>query len=544
MATVGQTAFAGVNPNPGQFAAIQNGANSNSLVNQLFGASNVFKAPTNTSTPQTITQSPNVQAASSAVKSPSAPSNASVASLLMGPLATAPTAQTTSQAGSGSVPYTPPQTTSPVINTPSATNPTSNPNANYTAGAAQTVNTPAAVQQLSNAGISTAPTGATVASTPATQASLIQQEEDLINKQNSQQEGLTSQEQTLENNFANMNAGILSQPGEIGYQTGRQAQLQNTEQQGLAQLEQSQADLAAYEQPQLAALGTAANQLGPQSQEITAPAGAVTTLANSGQQFSNPIYEPASGAYQALSPQPNGTLGQPSTAGQASQYAVKQGDSLTSIAAANGLTTAQLEAANPQIANVNLIKPGDNITIPASGTGNTAFSGGIAVGQAALGQQQAVNQAALAQARGIQQNITNLLQQNPTLNASPAALGNAITQWANSTAVPSGPYVNLLNDLQEYANTIAPVLGVGGSVTDNKTAIATQMVPVLASGGTIQQALANLDANAVTKINAVPAAAQNASIPAQSQGGNSTRGTITAGGYTFVQNAQGQWVAQ
>lgn len=545
MATLGQNAFG--NPgNPGQFAAIQNGANSNSLVSQLFAAK-----PMTTSTPQTI-------AASSAVKNVNAPSNAtpfnggstpngsfsgtptpttaqptnaSLASLLMGPLGTSSPA--TANTPTTTYPQAPIAQT--VVDNSGGT---ANPNANYT-GLGPNGNTPISapagtpVSNQSTQTTSTAPTGINTATGDLTQQGLLTQEEGLISNQNSEQAGLTSQEQTLENNFANMNAGILSQPGEIGYQTGRQAELQQTENTGLAALEGSQAQLAAYEQPQLAALQNAASQLSPQSQEITPPAGGVTTLANTGQQFSNPIYEPASSAVQAYSPQPNGTPGQPSTVGQASQYTIKSGDTLDNIAAANGTTEAALLAANPQITNPNNISAGASLTIPASGTGNTAFSGGIAAGQAVTGQQQVANQTALAEARTVQSSINTLLADNPTLNTNPDAARNAIQAWAQSTAVPTGPYVNLLNDLQEYANTIAPVLGVGGAPTDNKIAIAQQLIPLLASGQTIQQAIQNLDSIAVGKINAVPAAAQNAAQPAQAQT-TSTGNSSTAGSWAWT----------
>lgn len=518
--------------NPGQFSAIQNGAKQGSLVSQLFGG-------TNSSTPATAKP----LAAASSVKNPNAPTTAAlltsalpktlapapapapVASGLSinssGNLLTPPTNQpvtshtvTDSQGNTITQKYATPTTQAPTgQDTVDNSGGTANPNYNFMNPASPAPGgTPV-----------TPPTSALGSAQPSspTQASALAAVNDLIQKQNSEQSGLTEQEKELETNFANMDAGILTQPGEIGYQTGRQAQLQQTENTGLAALEGTQAELAAYENPQLTALQAEAGQLSPQNQEITPPAGGVTTLANTGQQFSNPIYEPASGAYSALSPQPGGTSGQPSTAGQASQYTVKSGDTLDNIAAANGTTEAALLAANPQIKDKNMIQAGANITIPAA-PGNTAFSGGIAAGQATAGQNQVQMQTALGQARSIQTQIGSLLQSDPTLNSSPAAVGNAIKQWASSTQVPTGPYVNLLNDLQEYANTIAPVLGVGGAPTDNKIAIATQLIPSLASGQTIQQAIANLDAIAVGKINAVPGAAANANSPAQVQTPQST----------------------
>src|SRR3954465_6470079 len=66
MATIGQNAFQ--TPTAlNQFQAIQNGANKNTLVNQLF-AGKPMTAPLTTSTPQVI-------AASSKVASPTAPTN-------------------------------------------------------------------------------------------------------------------------------------------------------------------------------------------------------------------------------------------------------------------------------------------------------------------------------------------------------------------------------------------------------------------------------------------------------------------------------------
>lgn len=509
MATLGQNAFG--NPgNPGQFTAIQNGANSNSLVSQLFGNKPVnFATPMTTSTPP-IASSPNVQAATSQVKNPALPSNATQASLLMGPLATAPTAQTTAQVGSGSTPYVAPQSTTPVVNTPSATNPTSNPNANYSAGITQT-NTGAGTPVTTP--VPAASTAASVTGQPLTQQGLLGQQQALIAQQDSQQANLTSQEQALATQLGQQNQNVLTSGDEIGLGTGLMGQLQNNYTSAEGALENQQARLAQYEQPQLAALGTSASQLSPQNQAITPPAGGVTTIANTGQQYSNPIYEPASSAVQAYSPQPNGTAGQPSTAGQASQYAVKQGDSLTSIAAANGMTAAQLEAANPQITNPNLITPGENITIPPSNTGNTAFTGGEVAGQAAAGTNVVNLKGALASAISIHGQITQLLAANPQLNSSPVGLANQLNQYLNTGVIPNGPYTQLIQDLTDYAATASAALGYGGAPTDSKAILSQSLVPTLAAGGTLDAALTNLETTIQGKVNAQTAVGQNPNAP-------------------------------
>ena len=64
-------------------------------------------------------------------------------------------------------------------------------------------------------------------------------------------------------------------------------------------------------------------------------------------------------------------------------YTVVQGDTLSGIAARNGLTLAQLLKANPQIKNENQLAIGDKLTIPVKsssggavpGTGGAAASG-------------------------------------------------------------------------------------------------------------------------------------------------------------------------
>ena len=61
---------------------------------------------------------------------------------------------------------------------------------------------------------------------------------------------------------------------------------------------------------------------------------------------------------------------------------VKAGDTLSGIAAANNTTVAKIVAANPQITNPNLIKPGQVITLPAAKattpTVNTTTAAGVA----------------------------------------------------------------------------------------------------------------------------------------------------------------------
>lgn len=212
-------------------------------------------------------------------------------------------------------------------------------------------------------------------------------------------------------------------------------------------------------------------------------------------------------------------------------YNVVKGDTLSAIAARQGVSLGDLEAANPQIKDFNKIEVGDQVNLPK--TSVSAFDAGTVAGQKSAGENIVAQKSAYAQAQTIHSQISSLLTANPNLNSNPTAIGNAINQWANSTQVPSGPYVNLLNDLQEYANTIAPVLGVGGAPTDNKTAIANNLIPMLASGQTIDQALTNLETLAAGKITAAQTVGKNPSAPVQAPVTGNMKVNSTGGIYDF-----------
>ncbi|MEP7042990.1 MAG: LysM peptidoglycan-binding domain-containing protein [Dokdonella sp.] len=57
-------------------------------------------------------------------------------------------------------------------------------------------------------------------------------------------------------------------------------------------------------------------------------------------------------------------------AAAAGNYSVRSGDTLSGIAAQHGVSLSSLLAANPQISNPDLIYPGQNVHIPAGGSGN------------------------------------------------------------------------------------------------------------------------------------------------------------------------------
>lgn len=318
----------------------------------------------------------------------------------------------------------------------------------------------------------------------------------------------------LMNQQGQENANINASPLQIDFKQGQEVGLQslfgaqeNAASQGL-QSEQGIANTAANLQGQgISGLGTATGNASPGVANVTAPAGEVTTNTLTGQQYSNPTLGPI-GSQQFYSPQPNGTPGQTATAGQATQYTVKAGDSLTAIAAQNGMTAAQLEAANPQITNPNLIQPGQQITIPAPQSG-TPFTAGQVQGDQALGQQYAANVSAVKQATAIKGQIQSYIAANPNLNPSVFTDVNSLIQLM-SGKVSNPQYQTLSNYLSEYVSTLAPILGVGGDTTNLKTQIAQGFVNAAQSGQSISTVLDGIEQLA------------NAKLAAQVGGSNST----------------------
>lgn len=346
----------------------------------------------------------------------------------------------------------------------------------------------------------------------------------------SEEQGLLQQGRSIVSKLGPALATITNTPGIQGAQDARAANLTSSvgsELQGIEGL------LSGANNAQSTLQGglNNAGQLATPSNAFTQVSPGNIAINSSGQPVASaPSYQPI-GQTVAVSPTPNLPGG---TAGEATPYTIKSGDTFSALASSLGTTTAAIEAANPGV-DPNNLQPGQQINVPSSTASSTGspFQAGVVAGEQSAGQSVAAMNVALGQARGIQSQIGALLQQQPNLNQSPLAAANAIQQWAQSTQAPTGPYVSLLQDLQEYANTIAPVLGVGGTATDLKTSIATNMVPTLAAGGTIQQALANLDNTAVGKINSAIKAGQNAGSPVQNQpqasagSSNSGAGTIS-----------------
>lgn len=92
----------------------------------------------------------------------------------------------------------------------------------------------------------------------------------------------------------------------------------------------------------------------------------------------------AAGA-QAPSAAPSAAPTQSGGASANGTHTVKSGDTLWDIAKNNGVPLNKLIAANPQIANPNLIYPGDKINVPGNGGNGTPGTNGTSNGSSPVG---------------------------------------------------------------------------------------------------------------------------------------------------------------
>lgn len=174
--------------------------------------------------------------------------------------------------------------------------------------------------------------------------------------------------------------------------------------------------------------------------------------------------------------------------------------------AASGLNTAAGQIA-PQLGQKGTqeyYSPLDG----SSGGGSSAFSGGVAQGQQALGAQYAQMNAANQAAKSVSGTITNYLSANPDLNPSNATAANSLLQWAQGKQLGDARYQTLYGYLNDYTAKIATVLGVGGDTTNLKTEIAQSMVNGLAQGQSIIQVMNNINAQADASLSSIASAGQ------------------------------------
>lgn len=488
-----------------QLNAIKSGANQNSLVSQLYAGN---KSPSLT----TQTSTPNVIAASSSVKSPTAPQPAQVQ----------PVASYQGQ-GSSSLVGNPNANlyNYPVQQAPEApTNvPVSSHTVNNADGSSVTQKYDTS-QNLPDVNPNKEMTAKTPDSAPPTFGGLVGNVSDLSKPSAASSQALNTAQNSADTynrlneelaqsrkNQAGAEAENRLNPIPIGDQTGREAIIRNqylAEQNAIASEAQGATNLYS---PSIGAATTGTGQ------QITAAQGAANLAQPQVTAPGQAVFNPLTGQYNSAS---SGS-GNPSSA----PSGIDQGswDNYVQMAA-NGQYSA----------------------IPASITGNTNLSGQLnAAAKIAnpnytpLGSQGAGSvlqgipalQAANTAAQGIQNQITSYLSQNPTLNPSTLGASNAIQQWIQGKQLTDPKYQTLIDYLSEYTNTLAPILGVGGDPTNLKTEIAQGFINAQASGQSINEVLNNISQLADTKIKNIQSGANgggvvnpNPSTPTGNSGGS------------------------
>jgi hypothetical protein len=189
------------------------------------------------------------------------------------------------------------------------------------------------------------------------------------------------------------------------------------------------------------------------------------------------------------------------------------------------------------------------MVIPASTAGGgTPFAGGVASGNAQLGQQYSQNNATISSAKGLQTQLTNDINTYGINSLSPVNLANAFTLWVGGNLSNQGQG-QFFQDLTDYTMTLAPLIGINGTQTDAKNYIANSMIPATNSGQTILGLAQNLYNNAVIKNNAIGGIGQG-NVP---QSNTQTAPTTQApqgstpsklGGYYTTVNGKTTYVAQ
>lgn len=331
--------------------------------------------------------------------------------------------------------------------------------------------------------------------------------------------------------------------GMIGQQTGDLSTGTAPVGEGAAQLAASAAGqelqgLSSAEQAQLAAINP----------QLTAEQQAQAGLASEGG-LAQPQFNPSTlSFFNPLTA--SASVPQPTT------YTIQAGDTLNTIAARNGIPVDQLEAANPQITDVNKIDVGQQITIPPSGgqfgTGPAAAANAAAV--AALQTQVISMSAARSAVNSVVQNQLNPFLQSNNVNPSDLNAVNALIQTvARNTSSPQ--YKELSNLMTDIAQSYSPVFVAQGQDPSVWVSQTTQgLLDATASGQTISQIISSLDSQAQSKIagyqstinalehgqNINPAPSSSTANETNTSSGSFSKGQTAAGGQLKWNGSQ--WV--
>jgi len=549
-----------------QFSAIQNKANSNSLVSQLFAG-----APKNPANPFAL-------AASSKVASPTAPSNTgygtngalmSVLPKTATPTPTQSTIPSLSQAGIISPPSTQPIKKQTVTTASGDTHTTEyhppaepaqtvastgdKPNPEYITGSIGPGNTPTLPTQTPTQTPPVVPqnaTGATqtpvVSPTPSPFSANAQpaatSAQGLLNTGTSQEQEAFTKAQALQaqlagsqGNEATTLANMQGNPIPIEFQQGRGNIVQglyNSQQQALASELQGESNLA----------GTGATLAGT-GQTGLLGAGQLSTPSN---QYSQVPFGTQLINSQGANVAPNGgllstdLLNQYATMAANGQYSAIP-TSITGNLALNAQLNAAAKAINP---NYNPIVSQAQGAATAS---NVQTQNTLNTNIGAQGAQQATQNyiAAKTSYDTASQQATNLQNTLATtgINNNPQFVNQKINALQNQLG--SANYASFITALNETKQAYTSLLSsVGASTPTVNGQQATDIFNANSTPAQINAAIDALNTASYAKLKPLYDQISTYSNIGASGSGSSSSGSVSAGGYTFVKNAQGQWVAQ
>jgi hypothetical protein len=537
-------------PSGAQWNAIQNGANQNSLVSQLFAGK-----------PKTsVTQTPQVTAASSAVKNPNAPAQVPNQPQPITGDTTTPSGATVN-ATSGTLVASPPTNTTFGGIVGNLANTSAQGNAQEQQAEQALVSSTATGNQLPNA------YAAQTAEYGAGNIPIGQQAESIAN--NAENSINQVAEKAAEGGIGMLSGGALNpialgRAGAIENQAAQEQQalaaaaqvgLQGTSQ---ALTGQNQAATAANEAGSIT--NTAQSNVQSGLENAGQLGNTAQTNIQSGEQAAGALSQPT-GTYPFVFNPQTGTFTNSSAnssggvldAGQAAQGVLSGNmtydQAVSSLGYLGQTGTAQLQSAilaqNPNADISQLQAQG------AANQSNTTTQVTTPTQTAAQGYSNAVQTYNTANAT--YQTVTSqgntLLQtmQQTGVNQKPQFVNTPINGLQNQFG--SANYTAFQAALTETQQAYESLLGAVGAATPTVNGVAaTSLLTTSSTPGQISAALQQLQTAAYNKL--LPLYNQIGIYQGQLQGGNNapansnpSSGTpVTAGGYSFVQNAQGQWV--
>jgi hypothetical protein len=164
---------------------------------------------------------------------------------------------------------------------------------------------------------------------------------------------------------------------------------------------------------------------------------------------------------------------------------------------------------------------------------SAAFAGGEISGSQELGKQYSQSIApAINAAQGISDSFKRFIEQNPSVNMSPANVANAAQQWLLGKQASDPNQLKLQQFLTDFAITLTPIIGSVGNQSDFKQSLVTGLIDSTAQTGSIITAMDSL-------MNIAKSKAQQ--YYQTGTGGTSNAGSQSTNSSSFIGSAWKDW---